>query len=104
MLGQLTDFATLFPAVDIECIPECVWETVKKGTSLAAAYALYEKRMEAERLKIEKINAINSSRAAGSAGKNTANEFFTPDDVRKMSRSEVRANFTKIKNSIKKWN
>ena len=22
MLGQLTDFATLFPAVDIECIPE----------------------------------------------------------------------------------
>ena len=104
MLGELSDFTSLFPAVDIDSIPESVWESVKKGTSLAAAYALYEKRAEAERLKIEKINSINSARSAGVAGKNTANEFFTPDDVRKMSRAEVHANFSKIKNSMKKWN
>jgi len=104
MLGQLGDFASLFPSVDIDSIPESVWETVKKGTSLAAAYALYEKRTEAERAKIEKINSINSLKSAGVAGKNTANEFFTPDDVRKMSHTEVHANFSKIKKSMSKWN
>lgn len=104
MLGQLSDFASLFPAVDIDTVPESVWESVKKGTSLAAAYALYEKRMEAERVKIERINSINSLKSAGAAGKNTANEYFTPDDVKKMSRAEVRSNFSKIKKSMAKWN
>lgn len=104
MIAEFSDFTSLFPEVNVSCIPENVWESVKNGTSLAAAYALYEKRAEAERLKIEKINSINSARSAGVAGKNTANEFFTPDDVRKMSRAEVHANFSKIKNSMKKWN
>ena len=104
MLEQMADFAALFPAVDLDCIPESVWESAKNGTPLAAAYALYEKRMSAEKARIEKINSINSHRSAGVAGKNTAAEFFTPDDVRKMSRAEVHANFSKIKRSMEKWN
>ena len=104
MLGQLSDFAELFPSVEIKSIPESVWDSVRSGTSLAAAYALYEKRVAAENMRIEKINSLNSLKSAGAAGKNTASEFFTPDDVRKMSPAEVRANFSKIKKSMTKWN
>lgn len=103
VLEELADFRDLFPEVEINAIPESVWDSVKKGTPLIASYALYEKRMEAERARISLINAKNASKSAGIAGKNTASEYFSPDEVRKMSRAEVHANYSKIKESMKKW-
>ncbi len=103
MLQEVSDFSLLFPDVELNDVPESVWESVKKGTALSASYALYEKRLEAERARIAKINASNASRSAGVAGKDTANEYFTPEDVRKMSPSEVHANYSKIKKSMSKW-
>ena len=103
MLEEISDFHALFPEADLEAIPEEVWASVKNGQPLAAAYALYQRRAEAEMARIAKINAKNASRSAGIAGKNTAGEYFTPDEVRKMSRAEVHANYSKIKESMKKW-
>lgn len=103
MLIEVGDFAALFPDVPVESIPEEVWDNVKKGTCLAASYALYEKRMLAESKRIAEINAKNARRSPGIAGKDTADEYFSPDDVRRMSRSEVHANYSKIKESMKKW-
>lgn len=103
ILEELADFRDLFPEVEINAIPESVWDSVKKGTPLIASYALYERRMEAERARISLINAKNASKAAGIAGKNTASEYFSPDEVRKMSRAEVHENYSKIKESMKKW-
>ena len=103
ILEELSDFKDLFPTVEMEDIPESVWESVKKGTPLIASYALYEKRLAAEEARIAKINAANASRSPGVAGKDVASEYFTPDEVKKMSRSEVHANYSKIKESMKKW-
>lgn len=103
MLSEVGDFTDLFPEIPIEEIPDSVWENVKNGASLAASYALYEKRMAAEAVRIAKINAKNASRSPGSAGTDTAGEYFSPEDVRRMSRSEVHANYSKIKESMKKW-
>lgn len=103
VLAEIGDFAALFPETPIESIPDSVWESVKSGASLAASYALYEKRMAAEELRIARINAKNASKSPGSAGTDTAMEYFSPDDVRKMSRAEVHANYSKIKESMKKW-
>ena len=103
ILEELGDFTSLFPDVQIDEIPESIWESVKKGTSLAASYALYEKRKLAEQQRIAQINAKNAAKAAGVAGVHTANEYFSPDEVRKMSRSEVHANFAKIRKSMEKW-
>ena len=103
MLEEISDLHSLFPTVDIEAIPESVWESVKKGCSLPAAYALYQKRAEAEAERIAKINDKNASSSPGVAGKNTASEYFSPDEVRKMSKAEVHANYSKIKESMKKW-
>ena len=103
ILSELGDFTALFPEIPVEEIPDEVWECVKKGASLAASYALYEKRMAAEALRIARINAKNASKSPGAAGTDTAGEYFSPDDVRRMSRSEVHANYSKIKESMKKW-
>ena len=103
MLGEISDLHALFPEADLEEIPESVWESVKKGCSLPAAYALYQRRAQAEAERIAKINSKNASSSPGTAGKNTANEYFSPDEVRKMSSAEVHANYSKIKESMKKW-
>ena len=103
ILEEIGDFNSLFPEVSIDEIPESIWESVKKGTSLAASYALYEKRKLTEAQRIAQINESNAKRAAGVAGVHTANEYFSPDEVRKMSRSEVHANFAKIRKSMEKW-
>lgn len=103
LIQEVADFAALFPDVDLELIPESVWDSVRKGTPLMASYALYEKRMKAEEARIAKINASNASRSAGVAGKDAAGEYFSPDEVRRMSPSEVHANYSKIKESMKKW-
>lgn len=103
ILAEIGDFVALFPDTPIENIPDTVWESVKLGTPLAAAYALYEKRMVAEAKRIAEINAKNAKRSPGAAGKDTAGEYFSPEDVRRMSRAEVHANYSKIKDSMKKW-
>ena len=103
ILEELGDFNSLFPNVSVDEIPESIWESVKKGSSLAASYALYEKRKLAEAKRIEQINSNNAAKAAGIAGTHAANEYFSPDEVRKMSRSEVHANFAKIRKSMEKW-
>ena len=101
---QLNEFSELFPDISVRTIPDQVWEDVKQGNSLAAAYSVYERRITEAARRIESINAKNAQKSAGAVGKNMAQEFFSADDVRKMSPSEVRANYAKIRRSMEKWN
>ena len=104
MANELSEFHALFPEVNTACIPESIWEQVKNGIPLAASYALYEKKCNLRRLHAEEINLHNAKHTPGAAGKNTPAEYFSPDEVRHMSPSEVRSNYQKILDSMKKWN
>ena len=101
---QINEFSELFPDVSVRSIPDEVWDSVKQGNSLAAEYSVYERRITEAARRIELINQKNAEKAAGVAGKNLTQEFFSADDVRKMSPSEVRANYAKIRRSMEKWN
>ena len=103
MASELGEFHALFPEVNTAAIPESIWEQVKNGIPLAASYALYEKKCALHREHAQKINLQNAKKAPGAAGKNTASEYFTSDDVRKMSQAEVRSNYQKILESMKTW-
>ncbi len=103
MYGELSEFCELFPEISPDAIPEEVWESVKSGNSLSASYALYEKKMHARRARAEAVNESNARCSAGMAGVNTQNEYYSPDEVRRMSPAEVHANYQKIKASMKKW-
>ena len=51
----------------------------------------------------EEVNQRNARHSAGRAGKSTAPEYYTPDEVRAMSAGEVRENYEKIRASMKQW-
>ena len=55
------------------------------------------------RRRADEVNRRNASRSAGRVGTNIAPEYYTPDEVRAMSPSEVRENYQKIRASMKKW-
>lgn len=103
ILAEISDFCALFPDVPVESLPDEVWEEVRKGAPLAASFALYERRTAANARRIAQINSKNASRSAGIAGTDAASEYFSAEDVRRMSREEVHANYSKIKESMKKW-
>lgn len=102
--SDISEFYRLFPEGKLDQLPEEVRADVRSGIPLTASYALYEKRLEAERERIEAINRKNAARSSGSVGKNTSKEYFSPDEVRAMSQAEVRENYNKIIESMKKWN
>ena len=102
--AELADFTDIFPDQDIRAIPDEVWQSVAKGNSLSAAFALYERKKIDLQKRAEQINQLNAYRSAGQAGSNTVREYFSPDEVRAMSQSEVRANYKRIIESMKKWN
>lgn len=103
MLAEYAEFSELFPDVSPDKIDDLVWESVKNGVPLAAAYALYDKKRSAEKRSAEAVNEKNSASAAGSVKGAGGDEYFSPAEVRAMSRGEVRANFDKIMSSMKKW-
>ena len=100
---QINEFSELFPTISLGSIPDEVWENVRQGNSLAAAYSVYERRIYEAKRRIDEINVQNAKSSAGAVGKDANQEFFSADDVRKMSPSEVRANYAKIRRSMEKW-
>lgn len=103
VMEEMDEFSRLFPNTSVRQIPDEVWQNVDAGIPLSAAYALYEKKSRIDRLHAQEINRQNAERSAGSAGVHTPNEYFSPEEVRAMSPSEVRENFKKIRESMKKW-
>lgn len=101
---QLGEFYDVFPNADVRSLPDSVWESVRAGNSLAASYALYRQRVYQREQHAKEINRRNTESSSGRIGTDTAKEYFSPDEVRSMSRSEVKANYSKIIESMKKWN
>ncbi len=103
VMQEMEEFSRLFPNTSVREIPNEVWQDVDTGIPLSAAYALYEKKNRIDRLHAEEINRRNAAHSAGNAGVHTPNEYFSPDEVRAMSPSEVREHYKKIRESMKKW-
>ena len=99
---EYAEFCKLFPNTSIAALPDEVWQDVNGGASLAAAYALAEKKRAAALARASDSNTHNRSRSAG-AVQNTQNHEFSPAEVRAMSSQEVRANLPKIMRSMQKW-
>lgn len=97
------EFSELFPTIPVTSLPDSIWKSFKSGIPLAAAYALYEKKEALAREKASNVNAKNKELSSGSLYSDKNGEYFTPDEVRAMSAAEVKANYTKIINSMSRW-
>lgn len=103
-ISEIREFSTIFGADAVCKIPDEVWESTNRGIPLAAAYALYEKKESQRREMIERINQKNSSMSAGAIKNATNPEFFSHSEVKAMSAKEVKKNYNRIIESMKKWN
>ena len=103
-VNQIKELYSLFPDANVNALPDTVWQSVSEGNSLAAAYALQLCREKQKADEIRSVNKKNAALSAGLAGDAARGEYFTPSEVRAMSQSEVRANYTKILESMKRWN
>ena len=101
---EYAEFSELYPDVRISSLPDSVWQSVNSGIPLAAAYALYERKNALRADTASRINERNGSTTTGPVGRASTENFYTPDEVRKMSRAEVKQNYSKILESMKKWN
>jgi len=102
MGAECAEFQALYPSTPVSTLPDSVWEDVKKGIPMAAAYALAERKRALTAEKADTQNRAVSRLSAG-AVEGTVPEYFSPSEVRAMSPSEVRANYKKIMRSMEKW-
>ena len=99
---ECEEFRTLYPQASLADLPDCVWEDVKQGIPIAAAYALAERR----RAYTESLAAVANQKGrqcSSGALASTDPDYFSPGEVRAMSQAEVRANYQKIMRSMPKW-
>ena len=99
---DFTEFAQLYPDVSVAQISPDVWQAVEQGSSLAAAYALAERRQAMLQKQAQTANESNRARSAG-ALHNAESLEYSPAEVRAMSAREVRDNLPKIMRSMQKW-
>lgn len=100
--NEYEEFKALYPDTSPETLSENIWKDVLRGVPLAAAYALAERRRQHAEAQAEKSNLENRLRSPGAVS-GSEKEYFTPAEVRAMSRQEVRDNYQKIMYSMKKW-
>ncbi len=99
---ECVEFERYFPDVSLRHVPEEVWGQVHTGVPLSAAYALYEKKQEQQKAVIEQRSAKNAAFSSGTLD-SAGQEYFSPAQVRAMSRSEVRENYDRIFESMRYW-
>ena len=99
---ECAEFRELYPDVPLSSVPDTVWDSVRDGIPLPAAFALAErKRLLLDRAAKES-NRRNLSRSSGEVGQE-APGYFSFEEVRRMTRDEVRENYNSILLSMQKW-
>ncbi|MBR7099387.1 MAG: hypothetical protein IKC59_08230, partial [Clostridia bacterium] len=100
--AECAEFRELYPGQSPDELPDEVWESVERGVPLAAAFALSERRRQRSEELARQANLENRRRSAG-AIERARSGYLSPDEVRSMSRDEVRANYQSILLSMQKW-
>lgn len=104
MKEDVSLFHRLFPEVTAKDIPESVWQRVEAGESLAASFALHfvEKMREEEHIRT--VNSANEKKAPPRIRHDGAEyDYFSPEAVKNMTRSEIKKNYDAILASMEKW-
>ena len=99
---ECAEFRELYPETPLSSVPDEVWNAVRDGVPLPAAFALAERRRERLEQAAKDSNRRNLARSSGELGQE-APGYFSPEDVRRMSRDEVRENYSNILLSMQKW-
>ena len=100
--AEFAEFRELFPGVSVSSLPDAVWDDVRRGVPLSAAFALSERRREHVEKTAADFNRSNRDRSCGAAGGQTSG-FLSAREVRAMTPAEVREHYNQIMLSMPKW-
>lgn len=100
---DINELLELFPKLKAEAVPEEVWDRVREGDSLCAAYCLWVVKKAKEQLHIRDVNEKRSQAAPPPVADKGEEEFFTRETVKNMSPQQVRKHFNAILNSMDRW-
>ena len=103
MLRECEQFKEYFPNSELSSLPDEVWEKVKGGLPLAASYALYERREALRRERAKELNSRNEKMSAGSVKRGGEEKYYSPSEVRSMTRDQIRSNYSDVIESMRHW-
>lgn len=99
---ECEEFGVLYPDHTLSDLPDAVWEDVRRGVPLAAAFALSERRRVLTEQKAQDSNAANNRCSSGSLEATNPN-YFSPAEVRAMTPAQVREHYHQIMLSMSRW-
>lgn len=95
------------PAIEAKKEEEVVNILSKKVTELEEKVGEYERARQDESLelrrRLDEINRANRESSAGSV-RGVQNDYFSYSEVKEMTPEQVRKNFSRIVDSMGKWN
>ena len=95
---------SLFPKLNVSAVPDEVWDKVRDGDSLSAAYCLWLVRTVKEKKRIDELNSKNRLASLPPVNDDSKREgFFTRETVKNMSREQIRKNLDGILRSMDSW-
>ncbi len=95
----------MFPDVTLEDTPDELWSLVENGETLLGAYCIMLAKSNLEKEKPQQKDLENASKTLPAVKSTSqAKEYFTREQVNKMTRDQVRKNYDKIVSSMKHWN
>lgn len=98
-------FEELYPDVSRDSIPEAVErEAAERNMPLAAAYALYLRRCELAAAEAKIAAKLAAAESAGALGGNCGEKLYSIDEIRAMSRKEIRRSYKAILRSLEREN
>ncbi|MBQ5746909.1 MAG: hypothetical protein IIV81_03110 [Clostridia bacterium] len=100
---EIKKLLEIFPDFDTETIPDEVFDKCEDGRGLAAEYALWYLTEEKRKGEQQKKEEENDKSAPPNVKDSSEPLYFTPEQVRAMSESEIRKNYKTIMNSMEKW-
>lgn len=103
LASELSELSRFFPDVTPDEIPESVWQKVREGGSLAGSFALWRYSEEREKKRIGERNDANRRMSAGSVAGHASPSYYSPDEVKKMTRSQVREHYDDVIESMRHW-
>lgn len=97
--------ADLYPDVKRSELPEAVEkEAAEKNMPLAAAYALYLRRRELSEAEGQIAARLAASESAGAMKGDCGETLYSIDEIRAMSRKEIRRSYKAILRSLERGN
>lgn len=95
----------LYPGVDRSALPEAVErEAAEKNMPLAAAYALYLRRRELSAAEGKVAAKLAAAESTGALGGDCGETLYSIDEIRAMSRKEIRRSYKAILRSLERGN